>query len=188
MRLILTRHGETVENLQGITQGHMPGTLSQKGIEQAKKLALRLKDERIDAIYSSDLARAADTAKEIARFHDTSIQYVKNLREMDAGIWNGKKTNGVDWNIPQPGAETRDEVCLRARRFLDYVLSKHPNDTVLFVGHDGINRALITVILNKEPDHMNKLEHSPNTGVNIFELKKDRKHKMILMNCSKHLC
>ena len=40
MRLILTRHGETEENATGIRQGHLPGKLSEKGIEQAKKLAL----------------------------------------------------------------------------------------------------------------------------------------------------
>ena len=65
MKLILTRHGETVDNIKGILQGQNPGKLSENGIQQAKQLALRLKNENIDAIYSSDLARAADTAKEI---------------------------------------------------------------------------------------------------------------------------
>ena len=45
MRLIITRHGETEENIKGIHQGHMPGILSKLGIEQAKKLALRLKND-----------------------------------------------------------------------------------------------------------------------------------------------
>jgi len=43
MKLILTRHGETIENQKGIMQGHLPGHLSKQGVEQAKKLALRLK-------------------------------------------------------------------------------------------------------------------------------------------------
>jgi len=82
MRIILTRHGQTEENLQGILQGHLQGKLSQLGKEQARKLALRLKDEKIDYIYSSDLARAADTAKEIAKYHpDTPIKFVKDMRE-----------------------------------------------------------------------------------------------------------
>ena len=66
MKLIITRHGETEENKAGIIQGHLPGHLSEAGIEQAKKVAFRLKDEKINFIYSSDLDRAADTAKEIA--------------------------------------------------------------------------------------------------------------------------
>ena len=62
MKLIIVRHGETIENQAKILQGHLPGTLSNKGIEQAKTIALNLKQEKIAAIYSSDLARAADTA------------------------------------------------------------------------------------------------------------------------------
>ena len=48
MRLILTRHGETEENVADIIQGHLPGKLSEKGIAQVKKVAKRLKDEKID--------------------------------------------------------------------------------------------------------------------------------------------
>jgi len=82
MKLILTRHGETIENQKGIMQGHLPGHLSKQGVEQAKKLALRLKHNEIDAIYSSDLKRAADTAKEIARYHKKiPINFVQELRE-----------------------------------------------------------------------------------------------------------
>ena len=67
MKLIIARHGETEENKKGILQGHLPGKLTELGIEQSKKLALRLKNEKIDAIYSSDLARASNTAKEIIK-------------------------------------------------------------------------------------------------------------------------
>ena len=65
MRLILTRHGETEDNVKEILQGQAGGKLTAKGIEQAKKLALRLKKEKIDKIYVSDLKRAVDTAKEL---------------------------------------------------------------------------------------------------------------------------
>ena len=61
MKLIIVRHGETVGNATEIIEGHLPGKLSQKGIEQAKKLASRLKDEPIDHIFCSDLTRAIET-------------------------------------------------------------------------------------------------------------------------------
>lgn len=64
MRLIIVHYGESIENKNGICQGQMPGKLSNDGIEQAK----RLKDEKLDVIFSTDLARALDTAKEIAKF------------------------------------------------------------------------------------------------------------------------
>ena len=68
MILTLVRHGETIENKEKIIMGQLDGTLSELGIQQAKKLAERLKDERFDYIFSSDLARAANTAKEIGIF------------------------------------------------------------------------------------------------------------------------
>src|SRR3989344_5231524 len=96
MRLILTRHGETIENKMGIIQGHLPGKLSKLGKEQAKKLAKRLKNEKIDFIYSSDLARAADTAKEIAKFHPIiPVEFVEDLRERYLGSFQGTKTNEI---------------------------------------------------------------------------------------------
>jgi len=56
-RLIFVRHGETEENKAKIVQGQKHGKLSEEGLEQAKKVAERLKDEKIDFIYSSDLDR-----------------------------------------------------------------------------------------------------------------------------------
>ena len=97
MRLIITRHGETEENQAGILQGHLPGKLSVLGIEQARKVALRLKDEKIDLIFSSDLARASDTAKEIAKFHpNVPVKFVKDLRERNYGEFQGKKESTFD--------------------------------------------------------------------------------------------
>ena len=69
MRIILVRHGETEDNKKRIIQGHLPGKLSDKGIEQARKVANRLKNEKVDYIFSSDLDRAKSTAEEIAKFH-----------------------------------------------------------------------------------------------------------------------
>ncbi len=87
MKLILTRHGETIENKEGSLQGHLPGRLSETGKEQARKLALRLKDEKIDAIYSSDLVRTVDTAREIAKHHNSiPLHFVPKLRETRS--WN----------------------------------------------------------------------------------------------------
>jgi len=68
MKLILVRHGETIDNKKRLVQGHRQGELSDVGKEQAKKVAERLKDEKIDYIFSSDLRRAADTAKVIAKY------------------------------------------------------------------------------------------------------------------------
>ena len=149
MKLILTRHGETIENKKGIHQGHLPGTLSKKGSEQAKKLALRLKNKKIDVIYSSDLARAADTAKEIIKFHPhTPIYFVKGLRERYSGEFQGKKSSELDWDNQPEDAETYQDIQNRAKKILDKAYKKYSDSTVLFVGHGGINNSIITVIQN----------------------------------------
>ncbi len=195
MKLIITRHGETEENKAGIIQGHLPGHLSETGIEQAKKVALRLKDEKINFIYSSDLDRAANTAKEIAKFHlDVPIKFVKDLREKFLGEWQGKskkelgfdKTKSVAAIFPKDG-ETSEELFNRASNFLHKILSQHHNDTVLFVGHNGINKAMIAVITGKNPEDIKSIENQHNTSINIFEIDEDKNHKIHVFNCIKHL-
>lgn len=188
MKLILTRHGETIENKQRIMQGHLPGHLSKKGKQQAIKLALRLKDEKLDAIYSSDLARAADTAKEIAKFHpNIPLNFVKELREIDLKKYTGKKRDSIDWNNRPDDIESRESMRKRSEKLLHRVYKKYANNNVLFMGHNGINKALITIILNKPADEMPNLEKQMHTSISIFEIMEDKKNKIHLMNCIQHL-
>ena len=188
MKLILTRHGETVENKKKIMQGHLPGRLSRLGKEQAKKLALRLKNEKIDAIYSSDLKRASDTAREIAKFHQ-GIPFIleQKLREVDLGAYTGKSRAEIDWNRRPKGIETRASMRKRVKKLLDWVYMKHPFGTVLFVGHNGINKALMSIIFNKAAKDMDKIPKLLNTGVSIFEIKENKKHIVHLLNSVEHL-
>jgi len=186
MKLILTRHGETEKNKQNIHQGQLiQGTLSKLGKEQAKSLALRLKNEKIDEIYSSDLARSADTAREIAKFHkNTPINFIKELREQDLGSLSGKDTRKTDWDNLPDDVESRENLTKRCKSILDQAYKKHPNGTVLFVGHGGINADLIALILNED---YKKFVYQKNTAINIFEIKESKNHKIILINCIKHL-
>jgi len=196
MKLIITRHGETEENKLGIFQGHLPGKLSSLGIKQAKKLALRLKDEKIDFIYSSDLTRSSDTAKEIAKFlPNISIKFVKDLRERHLGELQGKKKSDLGWGnknshtlfLGIKGGEPMEDLYIRAEKFLNKVLSKHHKDTVLFVAHNGINKALIAVITGKKCEDIKDMENHHNTSVNIFEIDENKNHQMYTFNCIKHL-
>ena len=196
MRLIITRHGETIENKEGIIQGHLPGKLSEEGIEQAKKVALRLKDEKIDFAFSSDLARSADTAREIMKFHkDAPIEFTKELRERFLGEIQGKRKSELGFGEQKyvaardnlKGAETLEELFKRAESFVDKVLQKHHNHTVLFVGHNGINKALIAAITGKTYEDIPNIENQKNTSVCIFEIEEDKKHRIHCFNCVKHL-
>ncbi len=196
MKLIITRHGYTEENEAGIFQGHLPGKLTEEGIEQAKKLALRLKDEHIDYIYSSDLARGADTAKEIAKFHpNTPIEFTTELRERNLGEFQGKKKSDLGFDnksfkvthIQPKNGETMEQLFDRAKAFLDKIIPKHKDGTVVLVGHNGINKSLMAVIMGKDYTGIDDIENQHNTGVNIFEIDEDRNHKIHILNDVSHL-
>lgn len=187
MRLIITRHGETEENKKGIIQGHLPGKLTDLGIEQAKKLSLRLKKEKIDAIYSSDLARASDTAKEIAKFHpNAKLLFVPELREKDQGSISGKLMTEIDWSKPRD-SEKKEAMVTRAKKILEEVYRQYKGKTVLFVSHGGLITILINLLLNKPLEDAKKMDNPGNTSISIFEIREDNNHQLILLNCDKHL-
>jgi len=57
----------------------------------------------------------------------------------------------------------------------------------LFVGHNGINKAMISVITGKKPEDINTVENQKNTSICVFEIDKDKNHKICIFNCIKHL-
>ena len=87
--LILIRHGETDWNVEKRLQGFHDILLNAKGEQQARALGVRLKDEPIDAIYSSDLQRAYLTAQAIAEVRGMPIQAEQGLRERCFGAFEG---------------------------------------------------------------------------------------------------
>jgi len=190
MRLIITRHGETTANKNKILQGQLEGILSELGIEQAKKVALRLKDEKIDIIYTSDLGRALDTTKEIAEYHkNTPVKIDKRLRERFLGEQQGKLIpKGWNWVDFPDDVETDIELTKRAKEFLDEIYEKHKNQTVLLSTHGGIKLAFLTIIHNRPISDFNTWEKDiKNTALTIVEIKEDKNHEIHLLNCIKHL-
>lgn len=199
MKLIVARHGETVENAAGIIQGHLEGKLSGVGKKQAQKLAQRLKDEKIDAIYSSDLSRAVDTANEIAKFHKgASLHLTKELRERKHGNFEGKRRSEIDANAEEvsqfksitkapPNGENWFQVYERAQLFLDKITNAHPNQNILVVSHGGLVRAMICVIKKQPPEEMFNIDKIGNTSISIFGIEEGKEHQIHVLNCTKHL-
>lgn len=153
----LVRHGTTQYNLENRFQGHLDIPLSNQGIEQAKKLADYLKDKKIDAIYTSDLKRAVQTAEYIAAAKSMKYRLLPSLREVDVGEleglrWHEVKKEYPDWVEKQhvhgyPGGETRIEIERRVSNLWDSVVKRHKGDGVVLVTHGGIIKALICQIL-----------------------------------------
>lgn len=188
MKLIITRHGETVDNKKRVFQGHSPGKLTKEGKIQAKKLAKRLSKEKIDAIYSSDLKRAADTAKEIAKFHKKLIvQFDKRLRERNIGKHEGKPIP-ADWykGVILEGMETNLEMVERLNNFIDEIWNKHKNETVLAVSHGGMKKAFYLGIYKDSLKDDTEIIFE-NTSISVFEVNGDRKINPVILNDTKHL-
>ena len=131
MRIILTRHGETHENVKKISMGQgVDGLLNELGIEQAKKLALRLREEDMTAVYVSDLKRAVRTAEEVLYFHPrTKMILAPQLRERNLGIYEGgpnkvwkevMEQSPIPFHLFQPeGGESYAELQERVGKFFE---------------------------------------------------------------------
>jgi len=169
MRLLLVRHGETIENQQGLVYGHLPGVLSARGNRQILQLAETLRAEQIDSIYSSDLARCIDTAAPIINFHPKAkVRYWDLLREQDQGSYVGQLVKDVDWiNLPSD-VESPEQVCQRAREFISFAIDHHSEETVLLVVHRRFNNYLINVLLNRPSAYLDSQQMMYNAALSTF--------------------
>lgn len=106
-RLILIRHGQTAWNAQGRLQGHTDIALDAQGLAQAAALADALRDEGLEHVYSSDLVRAADTARALALPLGLPHELDAGLRERGFGVLEGHTHREVDERWPEWGARWR---------------------------------------------------------------------------------
>jgi broad specificity phosphatase PhoE len=198
MKLILVRHGETVENVKGICQGQSHGTLSKKGISQAKKVAKALKNEKIDVAYSSDLRRAFNTAKEIMKYHkNVKLVPEKQLREKNQGVLTGKHHAFRQQYLIKKGVkhtdelndcgEKWDEVKDRAINFYNKICKKYANETVLIVTHGGI---IASILLHLKGWGWERYKDvvAGNTAYSVISVNGKGKHRILIQNCTDHLC
>lgn len=170
IELILSRHGETLENQQHILQGQLPGTLSPLGKAQAENLAEILKDERLDAVVSSDLARSYETALAVAKRHGLTPHPTPLLREMDWGVYTGQRLDDVDWlNLP-PSVESVETLYQRATDFIRYLQDNFPDRRIVAIGHGAFNRAIIAYLEGKKAIEMIDLPIMENTTRVYFKI------------------
>jgi len=172
MKLILVRHGQTEENVEGIFQGiHIDGTLTAKGIQQATEVGQRLKLETIDAIYCSPLGRTKDTCAKIAKhFPGITVQYEPALQEIDFGDWTGISYRTSDLSVRPNNLETYQQVQNRCMAFLESMYPKHKNQTVLFITHMGCICSMFASFYGTPAEEARQYEQRSNTAVNIINV------------------
>jgi broad specificity phosphatase PhoE len=150
IRLILVRHGETAWNQERRIQGGSSDVeLSEVGKKQAERLGLALKEKRINAIYSSTLKRALDTAQAIASQHKLTVQVESDLREMEVGDLEGVPIAELGANFSQfllewrqgqgleklPGGESIADLADRVWAAIQDIIQRHRRETVVVVSH-----------------------------------------------------
>lgn len=160
-RVIFVRHGETVWNREGRCQGSSDIPLSEIGLEQAEALAAVLGRETVAAIYSSDLIRARQTADAIAGRHRLPVTTDARLRELNQGELEGRSLKEMlagqpdllkRWmdepaDVCMPGGESLRAMQARAGRALEEIIRRHPDQTVIVVGHGLCTRSLLCRML-----------------------------------------
>lgn len=168
--LYLVRHGETVANAAQILQGWQGGELNETGKAQAREVAEKMKNEKIDAFVASDLHRAIQTCTIIASakgVKQDDIVTTSLLRERDWGSFTGKFIPDLE-NVEWPDdVETLEHMKSRAQNFLTWIKTAYPNKVVLAVGHGIINKAIQSVYFKKP---MNEIQKMHNAEVRVLML------------------
>lgn len=165
-RVILVRHGETGWNSTGRFQGHSNPSLNEKGETQAQEIAQQLAGEDVERIISSDLDRALETARMIARDHHLSLMMEPLWRELNFGGWEGLTLTEIQSRFPQqctewmqdpwvvriPGGETVEELKLRVIEAWNRMVEDLPAvNTVVIVAHGGPLRILMCHLTGTDP-------------------------------------
>jgi len=151
--LILVRHGETDWNAQHRWQGHSDTELNDAGREQARRLAEGL--GRVDALYSSDLSRARETAEILAGTIGVEVRFDQRLRERGFGAWEGLTTEEIESSFPDEqrrwragigagahNAEPFEAFAARVGSFVEEIGQRHVGEEVLVVAHGGTIRVV----------------------------------------------
>ncbi|HEU4449268.1 MAG TPA: histidine phosphatase family protein [Gaiellaceae bacterium] len=158
----LARHGQSDWNAARRWQGHADRPLTDLGRRQAAELAERLRDVALEAVYSSDLRRARETAEAVAAPRGLLVRVRSDLREVDVGSWSGLTRAEAEERFPEGfarwkagghGWEGGEPYDLMAARVVAAVLDlarAHPTGGVLVVAHGGPIRALHSVALGLE--------------------------------------
>ena len=198
-QLLLVRHGQTDWNLKHIPQGHIDVPLNRTGREQAHALAERLRTWEIQAIHSSDLSRAAETAAILGLATGLTPRPSAARREIDLGGWGGLTDDehharygdeleliarGRD--VARGGGETMAAVQERVRLGYKRLRVQHPGERVVVVSHGGSLKALIGHLIGLELRQLGRLSTRGNTGLSIVDFDSSLP-RLSLLNDTSHL-
>jgi phosphoserine phosphatase len=163
-KILLTRHG----HVEGIHperfRGRQPLDLTARGRAEAAAVARRIADGswHPSKIYTSPMARCVETGAAIAKACGIPAEVCDDLNDIDYGAWQFKTFEEAKKDNPAlfaawfatphlvrfPNGESLQDLAARSANALRFVLARHPRDTIVLVGHDSVNRALLLQFLD----------------------------------------
>lgn len=190
------RHGETAYNADGNKYcGRTDIPLTEKGMAQANRMKALLKDYSFDQVFSSPLIRARTTA-EIAAGNKDLVQTDDRLIEVDFGQWEGKSSEEFraedpdSWNnwLSDPTAfragntgENASQVLERLNDFYQELMDKYDGQTILVVGHNGVNRLFMASQLEMPLRNYRKIVQE-NSALTLITLDKHNGFNLLKLN------
>jgi len=160
-RLVLVRHGEPDESMHGRCYGRLDVPLSAAGLRRAAAVGEALRGHEIDAVYSSSLQRAFDTARAVASAHGLEPIPRDALRELDFGELEGMSHEEIASEYPElyrfwmedpstvrfPGGEALSDLRARVLPEVAEIRERHEGESVAVVAHGGVVRVVLAEAL-----------------------------------------
>lgn len=199
-RIFLVRHGATQLSAEDRFAGVVNVELSPEGIVQAERLAERLADDAITAVYCSPMARTVHTATILAKPHHLPLMQRDELREINHGHWEGMHRADVDTQFPEEyaaweedpftfapqGGEAGVNVIARALPVIREIILQHRGQNVLVVSHKATLRLLISILLGFDArGYRDRLDQSP-ACLNVLDFKDPVRARLMLFNDVSH--
>jgi broad specificity phosphatase PhoE len=175
-KILLTRHG----HVEGIKperfRGREPLALTERGRAEAQAVAARIAGAwRPSKIYTSPMGRCVETGAAIAKACGIATEICADLNDLDYGAWQFKTFEQANTEDPAlfdawfatphlvrfPKGEALQDLVARTANALRLVLARHPNETVVVVGHDSVNRALLLELLDQPLSAYWRIAQSP---------------------------
>ena len=201
--VVLIRHGQSEGNAQGRFGGHTDTPLSARGRKQAEATAKALASEKFDAIYSSDLPRAIETASPLAKLAGVVLETTDALRERSVGVMEGLTFEEAAEMYPEQyaallhrdfehvllGGESYRQTLDRASRKLDEAIEKYRGGQIAVFTHTGAICILILHLMGAldAPELKPVWIATANCGIARFDLRDDGFVRVITVNDTRHL-
>lgn len=200
--IYLIRHGATPSNEQvpPILQGsRVDSQLSEFGQAQAEATGKLLADVRLDAVFSSPMARAVATAEAISEPHGLQVSTIADLHEIDVGQWEGQDWGTISQRTPDDyrrfmedsgtygylGGESYQDVLDRVLPRIERLIAEHEGQHIAVVAHKAVNRSLLAHFLGLEMRRAKDLPQD-NCCVNVITAR-GNKLKLKTLNSALHV-